>query len=180
MINWKAKNIYLRAVEPQDLDWIFRWENAPEQAEISNRHSPFSRAVIERYIAEAHRDIFELGQLRLMIIESASDRPVGHTDLFELDAFHKRVGLGLLLEPAARGRGYAAETLALMESYVFEHLDLHQLYCQVLIDNTDSLKLFKRRGFKECGTRRDWVRRGNEFVDEVMMQLLKDDWRRAV
>ena len=64
MIN---REISLRALEPEDLELLYDWENDMSNWLISNTMSPFSRFTLKRYLENSHKDIYETGQLRLMI-----------------------------------------------------------------------------------------------------------------
>ena len=68
MAQLENETIRLRALEPEDLELLYRWENNPELLEsLGNTMSPYSRYILKEYIRESHRDIFDLKQLRLMI-----------------------------------------------------------------------------------------------------------------
>ena len=67
MLNLKGENIYLRALEPQDLDFLYHLENNPEIWEISGTTAPYSKHVLQLYLENAHKDIYEVKQLRLCI-----------------------------------------------------------------------------------------------------------------
>ena len=60
--------IYLRAVEPEDLDVMYEMENDPSMWDISNFTVPYSRYVLRQYIEGSQCDVFADKQLRLMII----------------------------------------------------------------------------------------------------------------
>lgn len=63
----KYEKVRLRAPEPEDLEMLYKWENNELYWIISNTVSPFSKYTLKRYIENSHKNIFELGQLRLMI-----------------------------------------------------------------------------------------------------------------
>ena len=67
-----GENIYLRALEPLDIDVLFDWENDTDNWLVSNTQTPFSRFVLEQYIASAHSDIYTAKQLRLMICDNSN------------------------------------------------------------------------------------------------------------
>lgn len=67
MAQLENETIRLRALEPEDLELLYRWENNPELWSLGNTMSPYSRYILKEYIRESHRDIFDLKQLRLMI-----------------------------------------------------------------------------------------------------------------
>ena len=70
----KYKDINLRAPEPEDLELIYEWENNNPYWLISNTIIPFSRFTLKRYIENSHKNIFETGQLRLMIDHIAGQK----------------------------------------------------------------------------------------------------------
>lgn len=54
--------------------------NNPEWWEIGNTLAPYSRYLLKEYIAESHRGIFDLKQLRLMIDLCSTGATVGMLD----------------------------------------------------------------------------------------------------
>ena len=77
------KTVCLRAPEPEDLELLYSWENNPEWWEIGNTLAPYSRYLLKEYIAESHRGIFDLKQLRLMIDLCSTGATVGMLDLYD-------------------------------------------------------------------------------------------------
>ena len=59
--------IILRALEPTDIDALYKWENDPEIWHVSNTCTPYSKYILEKYIENSHLDIYQVKQLRLMI-----------------------------------------------------------------------------------------------------------------
>lgn len=43
--------VRLRALEPEDLELLYRWENDPELWEVGNTLAPYSRYILKEYIA---------------------------------------------------------------------------------------------------------------------------------
>jgi diamine N-acetyltransferase len=154
-----------------DLERIHDWENRSELWYLGDVHEPLTRAEISNFINHSTGDIYTDGQLRLMI--DGADRTLGCIDLFEFDKFNLRAGVGILIaEPEDRKNGYAKEALSLLSNYCFEVLNLRQLFCHITVDNKASLQLFKTCGFERSGINRDWVKKGNVFLDAVFLQKL--------
>jgi diamine N-acetyltransferase len=171
----KYKEIRLRALEPEDLELLYEWENNEAFWIISNTIAPFSRFTIKQYLEHSHKNIFETGQLRLMI-DLIGKTTIGTIDIFDFDQFHRRAGLGILIaDPAFRRKGYATMALKCLTDYCFKTLHLHQLYCNILSNNSESMELFKNQGFTECGVKKEWVRWTEGYLDEHIFQLLNDD-----
>ena len=165
--------ITLRALEPEDLELLYHWENEEAFWLVSNTITPFSRYTLRQYLENSHRNIYETGQLRLMIDCKASKVTIGTIDLFEYDQFHRRAGIGILIADAAyRRKGYATMALTCLISYCFNTLQLHQLWCNILEHNTESIELFKKQGFTVQGIKKDWVKSPGAFSDELFFQLI--------
>lgn len=171
----KADRVKLRALEPDDLQLLYRVENDPGVWEVSGTQAPFSHFVLKQYLEQAHRDIYEVKQLRLVICLEADGRPLGFIDLYEFDPSHSRAGVGILLfEARDRGQGYAYEALELLCEYAFTHLRLHQLYAGITTDNKPSITLFEKAGFELTGKRLDWIQTAQGYKTELFYQKFAD------
>lgn len=167
--------ISLRALEPEDVDRLYEWENNEEIWTISHTLAPFSKHTLTRYIQNADKDIYESGQLRMMI-DNNDNETVGAIDLFDFEPYHLRVGIGILIHKKEdRSKGYATAALNLMIRYCFEKLRLHLIYANILSDNEISIRLFEKAGFVITGTKKDWIRDGGGWKDEYLLQLLRRD-----
>jgi len=162
--------VILRAMEPQDLELLFSWENNPDNWPVSGTLAPFSKYMLSQFIASP-QDIFTNKQLRLMISLEDSNRCVGCVDLFEYDALSRRAGVGILIaDENDKGKGYGTSALAALASYAKNTLNLHQLFCNIMIDNKASLKLFEQSGFELIGVKKDWQFIQGKWTDEAMYQ----------
>ena len=118
----KYKNIKLRALEPEDLELLYEWENNDDYWTLSNTVTPFSRYTLKRYLENSHKNIFETGQLRLMIDHIDDKKTIGTIDLFEFDPFHKRAGIGILIaDESYRKRGFATMSLTCLIKILFQN-----------------------------------------------------------
>lgn len=167
------KNIKLRALEPEDLELLYEWENNEIYWSISNTVSPFSRYTLKRYLENSHKSIFETGQQRFMIDHIEDKISIGTIDVFEFDPFHKRAGIGILIaNESYRRKGYASMALTCLINYCFKTLQLHQLYCSIMVNNPGSIDLFRKHGFIQMGSRKDWIKTENGYTDIIMFQLI--------
>ena len=161
----------LRALEPEDLDAMYGWENDTDSWRVSGTVAPFSRHVLSRLIDEQQFDIYATRQMRL-VIESLDGSAVGAVDMFEFDPQNLRAGVGIIVAPPYRKQGFALDALQTLERYVRDVLRMHQLWCSVGADNDASLALFRKAGYAECGRRKEWILTPNGAIDEVLMQKL--------
>ena len=124
----KGEKVTLRAIEPEDLEFLYQIENDLDFWEVSNTTEPFSKYTIRKYIENSHQDVYEAKQLRLMIEEKNTNLSVGMIDLFDFNPLHKRAGIGIAIHKQFTKKGYAAEALSLLIDYSFSTLHLHQFY----------------------------------------------------
>lgn len=174
MLTLRGNKVYLRALEPEDLDFILEVENSEEFWEISATKVPYSRYLIKKYLQNSHRDIYEVKQLRLMICDLENNQ-IGLIDVFDLEPKDRRAALGILIvNESERGKGYGAEVLSLICNYCFTHLDLHQVYANVTEDNSASIHLFEKNKFEKVGVKKDWIITGGKYKNEILYQLINN------
>jgi diamine N-acetyltransferase len=169
----KSEKISLRALEPEDLDFLYEIENNEANWEVSNALTPYSKWVLKQYLENAHQDIYEAKQLRLVIVLSETNEKIGLIDLFDFDAKNQRVGLGIIINPDHQNKGFGKEVLEVITKYVFDILQLHQIYVNISEDNVPSKKLFTNFGFKLRGIKKDWNKINSQYKDELLFQLIK-------
>ncbi len=157
-MKFAADNIRLRALEPEDLEWLYTVENDEELWQWGSSNVPYSRYALKTYIAESRHDIYADGQLRLVIEAEDEHSVLGCADLINFSPRHLRAEIGILLFPEYRGRGIATKALEMIVSYAREHLYIHQLYAIVSRKNTKAQRLFERCGFKCVFLLEDWLR----------------------
>ncbi|MAV42558.1 GNAT family N-acetyltransferase [Flavobacteriaceae bacterium] len=167
----KGKNIFLRALELEDINYLFSIENNEKYWSISDSQIPFSKYLLNRYLKNSDMDIYEAKQLRLVIADF-QNITIGLIDLFDIDFKNNRAGVAIIINEKMRSKGFAKEALELLIKYSKTHLSLHQLYCNILEDNTHSVNLFKSVEFKQVGLKKDWIKFDGKYKNELLLQLI--------
>ena len=170
-------DIFFRALEPSDVEILYEWENDRSIWRLGNTIVPFSKFILEQYIKNSHQDIYTAKQLRLMIDvndKTNNLKTVGCIDLFDFDPVNMRAGVGILIDKGNRGKGFALKALKNLIEYAFDVLNLHQLYCNITVDNKSSIDLFKQVNFEIVGLKKQWRKNKDSWIDEYMLQLIND------
>ena len=170
----EGKKIKLRALEPEDLTFLFTIENDTSFWEVSHTQTPFSKFLLKQYLENAHLDIYEAKQLRLIIEEKQTKQLVGMIDMFDFNPQHKRAGLGIVIDREFQKLGYASEAIELVKNYCFSHLNLHQLHATITPDNIKSISLFEGHNFKKTGEKEDWIFSKGSYKNELTYQLINE------
>ena len=169
--------VRLRALEPDDVELLYRWENDASVWRVSDTRVPVSKYLLASYIKSSDRDFWESKELRL-IIEDNKGKPVGTVELFDFEPYHLRAGLGIIIfEPEERRKRLAFQSVQLIARYACDELGIYQLYANVAESNNASIELFKKSGFEQTGIKKNWIRLpGNKgWENELMFQKVLVD-----
>ena len=166
----EIKKINLRAMEPEDLEFLYEIENDERIWNISTTNVPYSRYVLRNYIANTKNDFFADNQVRL-IIEDSAKRNIGILDLVNYDSRHQRAELGIVILEEFRGKGYAYAAIQKTIEHAREYFHLHQIYAFVDVNNADSIKCLRSVGFQEEACLKDWLFKETEYHDAYVMQF---------
>ncbi|CAM5266624.1 GNAT family protein [Streptomyces xanthochromogenes] len=115
--------------------------------------------------------------LTFSVVELAGGALAGTATVWGIDNHNRSAHVGLMLLPAARGKGYGTDVVATLCHYGFVVRGLQRLQIETLADNTAMLRAAERNGFVREGVLRSsaWVL--GAFVDEVVLGLLAQDWQ---
>lgn len=160
----------LRALEIDDLPYLYQWENDARAWADGSTHNPLSQKLLREYIESSSGDLFRDGQLRLIAEEEGAT--IGCVDLFDLDPRSRRAAIGMYLAPAYRGSGLAADMVAKLEEYAFGFLHLHTLYAIIRRSNTACMVIYQHAGYRESGVLKDWIQGEQGYEEAVLLQKI--------
>lgn len=164
--------IYLRALEPEDLDLLYTIENAPELWAVNTNIEPYSRFALKKYIAEQPNDIYQTGSLRLIICKTNDDTAVGIVDLFDFSPTHNRAEVGIALLESEREKGLGTAALQALADFARKKIRLRMLYAYISEQNNPKSKTcFNSAGYQKTATIPKWHYNGQEFEDVSFFQL---------
>lgn len=104
---------------------------------------------------------------------------VGRCALFDFDQHNRRADLGIRIAAAHRGRGYGKDAVQVLLEYGFNKRNLHRVQLDVLATNLAGLSAYAAVGFVDEGRLREHVYVEGEFLDLVIMGVLRTDWLAA-
>lgn len=162
--------VRLRAMEPEDLDVLYRIENDRDVWDVGENNVPYSRYILHDYIANASADIYADKQVR-MVVENEKGQLVGVADVVNFCPSHARAEVSIVICREHRKKGYARAAIRQIMEYALRTLHLHQLYAVVREDNMPSLNLFSSLGFKSKMALDDWLFDGKDYHNAVVMQF---------
>ena len=163
--------VTLRAMEPEDLDTLYKIENNHELWGVSATNVPYSRFALHEYVETNTNDIYTDKQVRMMIDNEAGET-VGIIDLMNFSPQNSRAEVGIVIMKAHRRKGYAASALEKLVDYARRTLHLHQLFLVAEYENASCLRLFERQGFVKTARLGQWLQvKEGQYKDACLMQL---------
>ncbi len=176
---WQGAHIRLRAVEPDDWETFFRWNQDSDQARrLDFVHFPISAEATRKYIAERAgvRPAERPDDAYALVIEDAMGAAVGGIATHACD---RRVGsfaYGLNVLPEHRGRGYATDAVRLVLRYMFRERRYQKCTIQVYDFNEASVRLHERLGFRREGCLRRMGYTDGQYFDVLVYGITAEEF----
>lgn len=117
-------------------------------------------------------------RLDLAIIDLSNDQCVGEAVLNAWSPADRSCNYRILIGPEGRGRGFGSEATSLVIDYAFENTNLNRISLDVLAFNPRARRAYEKAGFGYEGTSREAFRFDGEYIDDVLMAILRSDWKR--
>ena len=161
--------VLVRAVEPEDLELLYKIENDFNLWDVGVTNVPYSKFMLHEYMSSITGDIYTDKQVRLMI-ENEDGKVVGIADIVDFNPSHRRAEIGIVIMKEYRKQGYASATLKYLKKYASHILHLKQIYAIVPNSNEYSVCLFKKSGFESDAVLKNWLFDGEKYLDATLMQ----------
>jgi RimJ/RimL family protein N-acetyltransferase len=156
-----------------------RWQN---DFEVQRTFGDLPKGVtIEETTAWYEEEARATSALWFTIYEVGTWRPIGRTDLFELDWRNGTARFGMLIgEGDCRGKGYGTETARLMLDYAFTALGLQTILLDVDEFNYAGRRAYEKAGFRECGRWRGASPMLGKRWDRILMDCVASEFASPV
>ena len=147
------------------------WMNDPDVTEtILSGDVPTTRVAEDEFFDKMCADPGPHPSNVLFAVETLAGEHVGLAGLHEISYRHGVAKTGTIIGPPdARGLGYGTDAALVRTRYAFEVLGLRMLISEVFVENTASIRMLARAGYREVARlpRRYWKR--GAFRDSVVM-----------
>lgn len=178
-MNIKGKYVTLRAIEEEDLELLRGMINDPEMEKMVGGYSfPISKTQQKKWfelISNAQNDI-------RLIIETEEDGAIGFANIVNIDWKNRSAFHGIkIANKKFRSRGVGTDAVMAVMKYVFEELQLNRLDGSIIEYNEPSRKLYcDKCGWKIEGKRRKAVFKGNQYHDELIVGILREEYEELI
>lgn len=173
MATLKSDRIRLSALGTSDVEMLYGWINDRDQALLNAPYRPVHAADHAEWFEtiRGRNDVVIFG-IRLL----DGERLIGSCQLHAIDDRSKSAELQVRIgEPGARGRGYGSEALELLLGHAFDDLNLRRIALHVFATNETAIHVYEKLGFQLEGRLREAAYLDGQFVDVLVMGLLRDE-----
>lgn len=114
--------------------------------------------------------------MRWGMFKKGSDRLMGTIGLNNLLLYSKKTEVGYEIHPNYWRKGFVFEANKAVLDYAFGELELYRVGAITFPENTASIRLLEKLGFKKEGTLRGYLFQRNQSYDANVFSLLRPEW----
>lgn len=169
--------VCLRKLEVEDLDRTWVWLQKPDVYWKIGVDMPVSKASQLRWFEEQDKSS---SKIVFAICLSGDGRHMGNVSLDMIDWRHRNARLAVFIgDEEQRGNRIGTRGVRLAARYAFDFLNLHKVWCKTTAGDEAVLRFYKKIGFRVEGTlvQHEFIE-GN-YVDKVVLGLLKGNFKEA-
>jgi len=137
---------------------------------------PSPEMAMQQLIDRASQDRASGRAFTYVVTVSSTRAVVGLVQARQIDLSWESAEWECTIAPSWRGTGVFLETARLVGSFAFGTVGVHRLEARVALQNGRANGALRKLGAVQEGVLRQSVRRGGEYVDQVLWSLLKEDW----
>lgn len=173
-----GERVRLRAVERDDLPRFVHWLNDPEVTAGLTLVTPLSLAQEEKWFERVLAGPPENAPMVIEINTPRGWESVGNLGLHSVNWRDREAELGIFIgEKAFWNQGYGEEVICLLLDYAFWQLNLHRVFLRVHADNPRAVRCYEKVGFVHEGRMRQACYNKGEYVDVLVMGVLRSEWK---
>ncbi len=171
----ETANIYLRPVEKEDMDLIYRALQNPEIRRLTGAKNIATKPQLEQYFERINSDN---NRVDFTICLKENNEVIGDIALMNISQSNRSAVTRIAISKEAYfGKGYGTEAMKLMLDYAFGVLNLHRVQLDVYSYNERAIKSYEKVGFKVEGRIRDELYYNHQYHDSIIMGILEDEYR---
>jgi RimJ/RimL family protein N-acetyltransferase len=171
----RGQRVYLRPLEPSDADVVHGWYEDTRIQTLMGDPPMSSAARRRRYEDAVKADGTEVFRFVICLLED--DRPIGRTDLFEIDRQNGSCAFGITIGlPELWGQGLGTDAVNALVDFAFGQLRMERVWLDTDDHNARARAAYRKAGFTEEGRFRRAFYQDGRWSDDIRMAMLRDEW----
>jgi len=175
-----GERLRLRAVEKEDIDRFVVWLNDPEVRKGIDIFLPLSRHEEEKWFETTMAKPTTEHPFVMEINDRESWNPIGDCGFFEIDWLNRFGEIGIFIgEKQYWNQGYGSEAVRMLLKHGFDTLNLNRIFLRVFEDNPRAIRAYEKVGFVHEGRLRKAKYRDGQYLDILLMSVLREEWKNS-
>lgn len=169
----KGNRIILRPLKLSDWEKTIEWRNDFEIKNLAMMHPyPITEFLEKKWYEELLKN--KSNKVIYFAIADKDDSPLGYIFLNNISTVHRNCYLGIIIgDIIQRGKGYGAEAIRLILKYAFSTLNLNKISVEVVENNVNAIKIYKKIGFLEEANLKQQFFSNGIYNDVLIMSFFK-------
>lgn len=176
----ETNRLIIRPITIDDRNEIFNYRRDKE----TNKYQgwiPENLEDVEVFIRKTSAQINEPNTwFQVVIIDKETQGIVGDIGIHFIDTDSKQVEIGCTLNKDFQNKGFATESLKKVIDYLFNDLNKHRIIASIDPNNTNSIRLVERIGFRKEAHFVESLLINEKWVDDLIYALLEKDWYKKI
>ena len=170
----EGRRVRLRAVGPQDYDWLFQLNSMPE---LAHRWRGRPGSLNPSQVAEF---LWNNVYCQFVLTRRRDGRPLGLVVAYGADLPNRTVRFGIVLDPQFHSVGWPLEAAAIFIDYVFETSDFRKIYSEAVDYNLQAYQSALDGGLVHMeGCLKAHVYSAGAYRDYYMFAIYREEWLAA-
>jgi len=173
-----GNDTFLRGLVLDDVDELLNYWNNKDFMNYSGRINPYSKEELINWVQTTWKEREQKKAFTFAIIEVSKKVIIGTIRLKIVNIISRRADISIgIFSPIFRDKGLGTESLKLLINFAFNTMNLLSLELKVFTNNKRAISCYEKLGFKKVGVRRkaDFV--DGEYLDDLVMDLLIEEWK---
>jgi RimJ/RimL family protein N-acetyltransferase len=173
-----GNKIRLRAIEREDIPFFVEWLNDEEVRHNLMLYIPMSMDMEEGWFNGLAQAPMAERPLGIEVLTEERWKLIGNTSFMHIDWKDRSAEVGIFIgDKSFWSKGNGQKAMRLMVRHGFKNLNLNRIYLQVYATNPRAVRCYENSGFIHEGRLRQAHHQDGQYVDILMMSVLRSEWK---
>jgi RimJ/RimL family protein N-acetyltransferase len=173
-----GEGIRLRAIEKHDLPLFVEWFNDPQVLEGLLVYLPISQEEEESWYTNMLKRPGPEHVLGIDLLVDEEWNLIGSCGFHDIDWRCRSGEIGISIgDKRYWNKGFGTQAVRLLVNYGFNTLNLNRIALDVYENNPRAIRAYEKVGFVHEGRKRQAMFKNGQYMDILLMSLLRSEWQ---
>lgn len=173
----RGDKVWLRAYEREDIDAFLEGANSIDTGSAAGYDGTMGRYHAEKWVEKRPQEGHGHGSWYWVISPIGSREFIGTIWLWNGDGRFGGMELSIFVRASAgHGKGIGTDAIRAALDFGFGNTETERIWMFTMASNTRSQRAFEKAGFRRDGVIRHLARLNGQWIDGVLMSILRGEW----